>query len=1028
MDRVIEFFIKNAKLNYVLLVFVILGGIYSYQFMSKEIFPPIALDKILIRGAYNGASADMLDKMVVSEIENEINNIAGISKITSSVYSNLFEILVELSDTKNKDTILQNIKDAISRVKQNLPLDMNEPIANHIIAKFPLILLNISSNKMPHDYILNVAKEVKTKLSSIKDLSDVVIYGEGQKRVLLEIDTNKLKAFEINPNSLLQSISGLSSIFPIGKISQKDNEHFFISTYNGAKKPQEFLETIIKIDDKILRLKDFAKITKGYKNDETISSFNGRKTIILNITKSENGNAIELSKKVKQILNQVKKEYPNLHFGTFSDTSIYIKNRLNTVISNITLGLILVGFALFMLVNRRISFIVLVGIPTSFVVSLIIFYLGGYSINMMSLLGALIALGVIVDDAIIVAENIQRHIDEGQSVANAVTNGTKEVLSPVIASSVTTVFAFLPMLMIEGEMGVFIKIIPISISVLILASVVESFVFLPLHAKHILKPTNKQFNWVWFSLIYTKMIKFLIIYKKITISSFFILVPFLIYLGMENSKFQLFPPFDGDQMNISAKLPKNTSLEESFAVVSELEKYLLENKERYFIDNVTTMAGFKMQPSGEDGEISSNNFNVFIDLKRIIPDNFVTKYITPYLSFDYDSSNEERALSSFELESIMQKDLAEFTQKYNFEEFEVKGPRAGIANVPIEIYFKSKDKNIAHEMIMQIEKFLQDTNKTHSIKNNAIYGVSEIKLKVNKFAQQLGINEKHILNSISGYFLEASLTKGFDVNGIFDIVVQDIDKNSIKTLKKFPIYTNEGKILPLEDVVDFLEYKNYQKIYKEQGNRRFLVTSELKSGANVNEVLSSIKPFLEKLEKDNKIKIIYGGEEEQNKKLQSEFATASLIAIFLMFMTLLIMFNTFKCTLMIISVIPFSILGVFFGHFIMGLDLSISSIIGALGLAGVVINDGIIMLDFIRKSTNLEQLLQKAKLRLRPIFLTSVTTLIGLSTLIFFPSGQAVIMQPLAVSLGFGLLWGTFLNLVYLPTLFALVNNIKDEL
>lgn len=1026
MFKIIDFFIKNAKLNYVLLVFVVLGGIYSYQFMSKEIFPPIVMDKILITGNYSGTSAKMLDKMVVGEIEDEINNIAGISKITSSIYSNLFEILVEISDTKNKDTILQNIKDAISKVRQNLPQDMNEPTANHIIAKFPLVLINISSDKMPHDFILNVAKELKTNLSSVKDLSDIAIYGEGKKRVLLEISTDKLKAFDINPSSLLTTISGLSSIFPIGKISQKEKKHYFISTYNGAKTPDEFLETILRIDGKIIRLKDIAKITKGYKNDQTISSFNGRKTIILNVTKSENGNAIELFKKVKQMVDKTQAKYPNLHLGTFSNTSVYIKNRLDTVISNITLSLILVGASLFMLVNRRISFIVLVGIPTSFAISLIVFYLGGYSINMMSLLGALIALGVIVDDAIIVAENIARHINETGDVAKAVSIGTKEVFVPVLTSSLTTIFAFLPMLLIKGEMGVFIKIIPICISVLILASLIESFVFLPLHAKHMLKATDRQFSWDGMLSFYTKMIGFSIRWKKITILAFYIIVPFLFYVGFSQSKFQLFPPFDGEQMNISAKLPINTSLEESFAVVSELEQILLANKDKYFIENITTMAGFRMEPSGENGELGSNYFNVFIDLKRLKPDNFVTKYITPYLSFDYDLSPQERALSSFELENIMQKDLFKFIKKYNFTEFEVKGPRAGIANVPIEIYFESKDTKTAHFCIEKIEKALLDTNKTHSVKNNAVYGISEIKLKVNKFAQSLGINEKQISNSLSGYFLETSVTKGFDENGIFDIVISDIRKDSLMSLKNFPIYTNEAKVLPLYELVDFIEQKNYQKIHKEQGNRRYLVASELKEGANVNEVLNSIKPFLSTLEKENGIRIIYGGEEEQNNKLKVEFTTASLVALFLMFMTLLMMFNSFAYTLMIISVIPFSILGVFFGHFIMGLELSISSIIGALGLAGVVINDGIIMLDFIRSSSNLEQLLQRAKLRLRPIFLTSLTTLIGLSTLIFFPSGQAVIMQPLAVSLGFGLLWGTFLNLVYLPTLFALVKNIKD--
>lgn len=1027
MDKIIDFFLKNAKLNYVLLVFALLGGIYSYQAMSKEIFPPIELDKIVITGGYNGTSADILDKMVVNPIEEEINNISGISKITSTINSNIFNIVAELSKNQDKDTILQKIKDGISAIKKDLPNDMNEPIASHVVAKFPLILVNISSNKEPHDYILQAAKKLKSKLATIKDLTDIDIYGEGDMRVQIEVDTNILQAYNLNPTSLLQSISSLSSIFPIGKIEEIGKKHYFISTQNGPKTPHEFLDTIIKVDGKTLRLKDVAKISKGYKNDNTISSFNGRKTIIMNVSKTKDGNAMELANKVKNIVDELQQEYKKLYFGTFSDTSVYIRNRLNTVTSNILFGLILVGFAMYLLINNRISFIVVLGVPTSFVISLIIFYLGGYSINMMSLLGALIALGVIVDDAIIVAENIQRHIEEGMDVSKAAYVGTKEVFSPVMASSLTTVFAFLPMLLMTGEMGVFIKIIPISISILILSSVVESFIFLPLHAKHVLKKGAKKVQWSFMLNTYEKMIRILVHRRKLTILLFYILVPTLIYLGFSTSKFQLFPKFDGDQMNITAKLPVNTTLQETYDVAFRVESYLIANKERFFIDNATTIAGFRMDVSAGTSEYGNNFFHIFVDLKKAKPDNLVTKYITPYLSLDYDSNDRVRTLPSYELETLIGKELLEVMKKFHYEEFDTKGPRAGIADTPIEIYIETNSAKKAHKALSKIKQTLIDTNQTHTIIDNAAFGASEIKLKINTYGQNLGINEKLISNALGGYFLEASVSKGFDERGIFDIVVKSSTKDYLETLKNFQLYLLDGKIVPLKDVADFIEVQNYQKIYKIGGNRRWLVASEINKGANVNEIMKSIKPTLNEITHDEQINIVYGGEEEKNRQLQREMTMASLLALFLMSMTLLIMFNSFVHTLMIISVIPFSILGVFLGHQIMGLDLTMPSIIGALGLAGVVINDGIIMLDFIRKATTVDELLARAKLRLRPIVLTSITTLAGLSTLIFFPSGQAIIMQPLAVSLGFGLFWGTFLNLVYLPTLYALVTRIKDK-
>ncbi len=1027
MNKLIEFFIKNVKLNYVLFVFIILGGIYSYKTLPKEIFPPITTDKISIKGSYSGASANILNKMAVQNIEDEINNISGISKITSYINSGFFDIVVEIANKEQKDTILQKVKDSVSKVKRDLPSDMNEPTASHIVGIFPLILVNISSEQMSHDYILNAAKELKSKLSTIKNLTNINIYGEGSKQVKIEINSNILKAYGIDTSLFLNAISNMSSIFPIGEISQQSGKNYFISTFNGEKNIEDFLQTKIKIAGKIIRLKDVATISKAYKNDKTISSFNGRKTVSINVSKTKDGNSMELVKKVKYEIEKFQKQYPKLSLGTFSDTSVYIRNRLNTVVSNILLGLILVGFAMYLLINKRISFVVILGVPTSFVISLIIFKYFGYSINMMSLLGALIALGVIVDDAIIVAENIQRHIEEGMEVKDAALKGTKEVFAPVLASSLTTIFAFLPMLVLSGEMGVFIKIIPIAITVLIISSVIESFIFLPLHAKHVLKKGEKEVDWSLLANLYEKIIRFLIDWRKTTLALFYILVPLLIYTGISTSKFKLFPTFDGDQINIRGQLPINTTLEESNEVVKDLERYLLKNKDKYFIQNITAMAGFKMNDK-QKGEIGDNMFHIFVDLKRAKPDNFVTAYITPYLSFDYDDEGLEREIPSYKLEHILQKDLDKVMAKYKYEEFKVSGPRAGVVNTPIEIYIQTNDDKKAHSIIKQIKTALKDTNETINIKDNATYGVDEIKLKINKYGQSLGISERLISRELGGYFLGSSVSKGFDNEGIFDIVTQDFQKNSLQTLKDFTLSLANGQKVALKDVADFIIVKNYTKIYKEGGKRRWLVSSHIKPKANVNDVLAKIKPLLRDIETTQRVKIVYGGEEQQNNQLKQDMSVAAMIAIFLIFMTLLVMFNSFKYTFIILSVIPFSILGVFLGHKLMGLDLSVPSIIGALGLAGVVINDGIIMLDFIRHSKNIDELLDRAKLRLRPIFLTSITTLVGLSTLIFFPSGQAVIMQPLAVSLGFGLFWGTFLNLVYLPTLFALLTHQKQRI
>jgi multidrug efflux pump subunit AcrB len=1009
-----------------LFISLFLAGIYSYTTMPKEIFPPLALDKIIISGSYPGASPAMLNQLAVTPIEDEVSTISHLRSVQSTVSSGLFSITLELSKSADKADTLQKAKDAVALVKPDLPTDMTEPSVRFFDFAIPLIIVNIASNSHSIDEIITVAKAFKTRLTQIPNLIDIRIYGEGDQQMKIMLDSKKLEAFGLSLESASAAISSISSIFPIGKMEDA-KEHAFISTVNGAKNADELLDTILNFNGKRLYLRDIATVTKGFAQDQTRSSYEGKRSVSINIAKSEEGNAMELAAQVKTLVNSLAKEYPKMSVGTFSDTSVYIENRLNTVVSNILFGLILVGLVMHLLVNIRISFVVIIGVPTSFIVALLIMDLAGYSINMMTLLGALIATGVIVDDAIIVAENIQRHVEEGLSLKEAASKGTKEVIAPVMTASLTTIFAFLPMLIISGEMGEFIKLIPIAITVLIAASLLESFVFLPIHATHLLKPKSKEVDWSRVSKIYVRAVETLIKYRKTTLFTFWILVPLLTVGGMMMNQFKIFPAFDGDQMNISAKLPSNTTLDETFQIAQSLEQKILSFKEKYSISSITTIAGFRMDAKGE-GESGDNLFHIFVDLKRIKPDNFVSKYVTPILLMDFKSWDYERTLKSYDIEPQMRTELEAFMAQYETQSFEVKGPNAGVVSMPIELYVYGNDNFQNEAAIERIKKALHEIEGTNTIGDDATKGTKEIKLQITSYGQSLGITEGMLTQRLSSYFLENTKAKGFDQQGLVEIILQDARKDSYERLRTFPLRLDSGQSVALGDVVQFVEVQNYEKLFKKDGQKRWLVFANVEPQIAPSAVLKELEPTLQSVQKDFDVKVTFGGEKEQNDQLLREMTIASIVAMFLIFVTLLVMFDSFKISLMVLSVVPFSFFGVVLGHSIMGMDFSMPSAIGALGLAGVVINDGVIMLDFIRKANNVEALLAQAKLRLRPIILTSITTLVGLSTLIFFPSGQAVILQPLAVSLGFGLLWGTFLNLVYLPTLYAFSIGAKNKI
>jgi hydrophobic/amphiphilic exporter-1 (mainly G- bacteria), HAE1 family len=1025
--KFLSFFLNKPRLNYALLLFMFILGLLSYNKMPKELFPSFELDTVMISGAYAGASADTLDKMAVDTLEDQVTAITGVKEVSSTISAGQFSMLLTLASGSDKSKALDDVKDAISLVIPDLPSDMNEPTARVPEHKIPLIQISVSSQEITRDELIDIAKDVKSELSKIPHLSDLSIYGEGNREIRLFIDMQKLKGYQISSEQLIATLSSLSYIFPIGKV-EHPGEFRFVSTYNGKKEVQAIENTLLRIGNKRFYLKDVASVRKSYSYDTaTISSFNAKLSLNISISKDDSGNAIALSKKVKERLKLLNEQYPNINMQSFSDTSVYIKKRLNTVTSNIMFGLILVIFVMLILINKRISFIVGFGIPTSFIIAIMFLDYAGYSINMLSLMGALIALGVIVDDAIIVAENIQRHVEEGMEPSQAALVGSKEVIGPVIAASLTTIFAFIPMLLMSGEMGTFIKIIPIAISVLILASLIESFIFLPLHAKHFLKTGEKESEWAGFKKLYLGVLRFLIHWRKSSVTLFLIATPLLTAYGFSQIKFQFFPKFDGTQLYIAGELPSSANTEDSYAVANEAAKLLMEAKDELFIESVIAIGGMRMDAKNQS-EVEPNLFFLFVDLKEMHPVNVVEKYITPYLAVGSVESG-IRDINSWDLRADIEKRFESFGKKHHLHTFEVRGQRAGVVTSDIDIALSSSNNEKLLQALSKIKEELDTINGVFNIADNAKKGVSEIKLKVNAYGESLGFTETTIASSLSSYYLENSRTKSFDREGLINVIFESHQKDNLASLRNFELQVPiSGEHIYLKDVCDFVTVQSFNKLYKENGEKQKSVFANVKPAIITStEAMAQLQPLLKEISSDPELKLVIKGEAEQKAQLMREMGMAAGIAIFLIFMVLLIMFDSFKYTLLIISVIPLSLLGMLIGHFLMGMNLSMTSLIGALGLAGVVINDGIIMLEFIRRTNTSEELLHRASLRLRPIFLTTVTTLIGLSTLILFPSGQAVILQPMAVSLGFGLFWGTVLNLLYLPTLFAIIHKIKEN-
>jgi len=1022
IKSIIEFSLRKPILNHFLLLFIFLLAVFSYFKIPKEIFPPSSLDAISITGAYSGASSELLDKIAVTDIEDELLGLSAADKISSTIKNGFFSIRVDLKDGEVAKESVSDVKDIVTKIKTNLPSDMDEPLVKTMKHAFPLITVSAYSKdgSDSREYLLEIAKKVKSKIMQLKDLSDVTVFGKSDKELLITFNDSKIDAYGLQKASVIKAVQTLSSIFPIGTI--KDSaRHYYLSTYNGEKNIDKIRNTIVKIQGQKIYLKDIADVKYTLADVDTVSHFNSIRNVAIGVNKGFEGDAIELVKEIKQITKDFEKKYTNLEFDTYIDTSIWIKNRLNTVVSNILFGLGLLFLALFFFINVRIATVIAIGIPLSFMIGLISADYLGYSLNMLSLLGALIALGMLVDEAIVVGENIYRHLEMGKDKFTAARDGAVEMFPAVLTATATTIFAFLPILLMTGETGKFMQILPIMITILLLSSLVEAFFFLPLHAKELLKVSKDERKshkvWDFNYKLYTKILDFLLKGKYFTLAMMVAAIIGSTYLIFKTQKFEFMPAFDSTQVYITGSVGVGKKIEQTEQAVLEIEKKILNDVDfENVVSSVTSITGLKLDGKNQ-AHFEEFYFQIFINLHERAPQNFFENYINPYLSPKYDDTDMIRNSTAQDMEKQLQKLLSKEVASKEFDELKIFTPQAGIVKNDVEIAISGNKKEVPLA-VKSLKDALDEIEGVSNIADDALLGNYELKFKVNSYGNEIGITEESILNELRPFYFKGTYSKMFDDEGIVDIIFKSKEKDKLSSLDTFEVTTPNNEKVLLSEVVNLIKVPAFSQIFKENNEQIISVTASL-SNVTSAEVFEKLSSKIQELQK--KVNLDVKGEQQENKKVQREMGQAALIAVILIFMALLWMFDSMVKPLIIISTIPLSMLGVLIGHVVMGINLTMPSMIGMVGLAGVIVNDGIIMMDFIKKAKDLKELEHYAKMRLRPILLTSATTVLGLSTLIFFASGQSLILQPMAISLGFGILWATVLNLYYVPMIYRII-------
>jgi len=811
IQKFLEFAIDRPVLNHIAMVFMILLSFLVYKSIPKEIFPPSQLDQVSITGTYLGASADVLDKMAVKSIEEKLTTVSEIDVVYSSIQNGFFTIQADILPGNDNQAVLGDVKDIIANVRRDLPADMDEPIAKVTVHGFPLLLVAIASDR-PFSELVDVANELKENLAELSDLNNIMIRGESDEEILITLDQKRIDAYGLSKSAVYNAIGSLSSIFPVGTIKQKGN-HLYISTINGEKSKRKLEESMLSVNGKRFYLRDIAEVTLGLAEPDQISHFNGVRNVSLDIQKTEGGNAIALSKEIRERLKIFEQKYKNqFEFQAYTDTSIWIKNRLNLVSSNILFGLLLVMMALFLTVNWRIALVVGIGIPASFMITLIVADNIGFSLNMLTLLGALIALGMLVDEAIVVAENIYRHIEMGKPPRQAAIDGASEMFPAILTATLTTIFAFLPMLIMTGKMGMFMEVLPIMISVLLLSSLFEAFYFLPLHSKEFFsigqlkrKHQEKSKFWVKLELLYEKILTMLLKRKLLSLLGLVGSILVATVMMQKVTKFQLFPNFDVQQVYLNGQVNINHELQETEGYVLKIEEALAKNLDKASVESVTSIIGLKMNQD-QTVDVGDNLFQIFVNLYEKAPENFFDKYINPVFSLEYDDSNMKREKMAQEVVKQIQADILEEMRslevdgKKVFEEFNVYVMQTGMVSNDIEIGFATNDVKEALGAIEKVKKRLETIEGVSDIGDNAKEGEQELKLRVNEYGQSLGLSEGYINTALRGSFFKAEYGKMFNDEGLVRIKIEDKYKDKEGSIDNFQLTTPEGEVVVLKGV------------------------------------------------------------------------------------------------------------------------------------------------------------------------------------------------------------------------------------
>jgi len=1026
--KISEFSVKHSLLVNLVSIFIIIAGlatIFVYH-IRREAFPEVSFDMVIVQTVYPGAAPQEVEKLVTVPIEKELKGVDGIETMTSSSIDNVSAIQLDISqDVKDKDKVVDDIEKAVNMVT-DLPNDVEEPIVTEITSgEIPIVKI-VLSGEMTEEKLQDIAERLEDELEDVPGVSSISRTGFRDREVWVEIDPAKLIEVHVSLKEVMDALGKRNVSIPAGKI--RGAQEITIRTTGEFYTKEEIENVVIRANDlgNWLRVKDIAQVKFTFEDEDIINKCAGSRSISLTVIKRSSGDAVTtVDEAIRRTEAFVSHEDASLKVSYIDDLSYYIKRRLGVLKNNGIVGFILVICVLMFFLNHKTAILTALGIPIAFAATITIMGCLGISINLISMFGLIIVLGMLVDDGIIVAENCSRHAEMGYNPREAAIKGTDEVVKPVVTAVLTTIATFFPLFFFPGMMGKFLGNIPAVVIIALLASLLEALVILPSHFADFIKiPKGGKFaskrELPWFKHLvnfYTRILKKALNKRYWVLGALFLTLIATFILAF-NMKFILFGSEEGiEQFYIRAEAPVGTPLNKTNELIEQVEKVISEMPENQ-MESYTTQVGMLGQNwiFDEYGKNGSHTAQVTI-------------YLTPFT---------ERSKNVTEIIDNLRPQIANIKGFENlYFEKEQEGPPVGM---PIAVEIRGEDFKTLNEIAVVIMNYLEGIKGVSDIQNTHEVGRNEIEVVVDEEAAASSyVTITDIASSIRFAFKGGVATsiKPTKAEEEIDVVVRfpeelRTDKN---LFDKIMVPNQYGHLIPLKKVAALKEKKAVSSIRHLDGKRvitlRANVDNQNITSVKANKMLANKFSGIE--DKYPGYEITFGGEQEENEKVTRYFVIAFGLSLFLIFMILAATFNSMIQPFIVMMAIPFGLIGVVWAFFLHGQPLGFFMMVGFIGLVGIVVNDSIVLVEFInglrRKGVERRKsIIEGGQLRLRPVILTTVTTVFGLVPVAYGIGGGDPFLKPLALTIVWGIMCATALTLVVLPCIYAIIDDFWEKI